>query len=124
MPYHFHLEDCGVIVKFYGIFCFKDNNEATIQLYTHPKFSDFKYIIWDFSGVSEMNMTNAETDVASMMDKEASKRLPNTKVVLITKNEFTKVLCEEYIAQCHNRKLTWEFMLSDNIEAAMSWIDS
>lgn len=124
MPYNFQSEDCGVVVKFYGIFCFKDNNDATIELYTHPKFSDLKYIIWDFTNVSEMNMTPTETDIASMMDKEVTSRLPNTKVALITQDNFTKELCESYIADCTNRKMEWDFLIAENIEQARNWIDS
>ncbi|MCP3875793.1 MAG: hypothetical protein GY699_21900 [Desulfobacteraceae bacterium] len=124
MPYDFHSEDCGIIINFHGTFCFKDNNEATVELYMHPNFCELKYIIWDFSDVSEMNMTGTETDSASMMDKEVSSRLPNTKVALITQDTLTKELCANYIAQCQNRNLKWKFLIAATIEEARIWTDS
>lgn len=100
MPYEFKAEDGGARVKFHGIFCNKDNTDATIELHSHSHFCGLDYIIWDFSDVTEMDMTEDETNVASMMDKVASKRLLHTNVALITKDTFTRKLCEGYIAQC------------------------
>lgn len=124
MPYDFHSEDGGILVKFYGFFCFKDNNDATIELYTHPKFCELKYIIWDFSDVTEMNMTPTETDAASLVDKEASLRLPSTKVALITQDPYTQELCKSYIADCQNRDIKWDFLIAKNLKQARIWIGS
>ena len=123
MPYLFYKEPSGVKVEFEGTYSFSDNNQATVELYDHPEFSELKYIIWDFTGVSRMEMTPVETDIASMMDKEASSRLPHTKVALITQDPFTRQLCQSYIADCGNRKLEWDFLVADTLEQARKWID-
>ncbi len=107
-----------------GTFCDKDNYDATVELYSLPQFENLKYIIWDFSDVSKMNMTEKETNVASMGDKFATSKLLHTKVALITKDKQTQELCNQYIAQCQNRNIGWKFKVSDSIESIRSWTDS
>ncbi len=124
MPYMLHLENNGVRVQFSGILCDKENYKATLELYSLPHFGELKYIIWDLSGISKLNMTAKETDVASSHDKLASSRLQQTKVAFVANNKSTWKLCDEYIAQSTNRNLKWDFKVFDNIESVRTWVSS
>ena len=60
MPYSVIKEDTLIDVRFSGTFNPKDNNDATVELYSQPDIYDIEFIIWDFSEVTEMNMTERD----------------------------------------------------------------
>ncbi|MDM8524038.1 hypothetical protein QUF80_11780 [Desulfococcaceae bacterium HSG8] len=124
MSYQIKWEEKGVIVRFSGIYSFKEDSDANIEMYSDSRFENLNYIIWDMSGISELNMTEEEAGLTSMQDRLASSRLPHVKMALLAQDKPTRKICEHYIAKCRNDKLGWEFLISDSMESIRSWATS
>ncbi len=124
MPYEINWEKNGVLVRFSGTFDYNENANATIEIYSAPKFEDVKYAIWDLSGISELNMTKDEAVLAAMHDQFASSRLPHIKMALLAQDEPTRQICEAYVARCQSSRMGWEFMVSGSIESIRTWVVS
>ena len=124
MPYKISWEENGVVVQFSGKFDFEVNKNANCEVYDDPRCDSIDYAIWDASGISESLMTESEISILSMQDHVGSLRLPSLKLALLAKDERTRRLFEFYTINYHSRLTHWNFMVSDSMEKARSWIAS
>ncbi len=124
MPYEINWEKKGVLVRFNGIFSYKENMNANIELYSDSKFENLKYIIWDLSKISEVNINEEEAKITGMQDKLTASKLPEVKMAIVALDKRVKNLCHEYVAYSQNINKGWTFMVSDNLESIRTWVSS
>lgn len=124
MPYEINWEKNGTLVRFWGLFDFKVNSEAAIDIFNDPRNQDLKYVIWDTSDVSDVHMANGETSILSMQDQLGALRLPKIKLAMFAAAKDTRTICEQYCAHYQSRQAGWEFMISDSMENIRNWVVS
>ena len=122
MSYEIKWESKGVLVRFSGYYSFEEDSNANMEICSAPQFENLKYIIWDLSSISELQMTGEEAVVTSMQDRLAASRLPHVKVALLAQDKPTRKICDHYIARCRNYQMSWEFMVFDSMENIRSWV--
>lgn len=122
MPHDINWEKNGVLVRFWGIFDFKANSNAAYDIFNDPRNKDLKYVIWDTSSVSEVDMTNGETVILSMQDQLGSSRLPKIKLGMFATDKNTRSICEHYCAHYQTRQTGWKFLISDSMERIRNWV--
>ena len=124
MPYRIQWEKNGVLVRFWGTFNFKENNNATIAILENHRFENLKYIIWDLSDIFVQDMTRAEASLAAMHDLLIASRLPHVKMALLAKDKRTLRICDQYVIRCSRAIKGWEFRVSDSMANIRTWIVS
>jgi hypothetical protein len=123
MPYDINWEANGVHVRFQRIFNLKNNNSATIELLNDSRFEGLKYIIWDLSDISELDITETEASMLSIEDKLITSRLPKVKMALFAPDKQVCSICFQYVASSlHQEKIKWDFWVSDSMENIRAWI--
>lgn len=123
MSYEIIWEQNGVVVRFWGIFDYKENADATLEIYSASQFENLKFAIWDFSDVSEFRMTGEEAGLVASYDQIASSRLQYLKMALLTQDKRIRRICEKYIVRFQGRQTDWEFMVSDSMESIRTWVN-
>ena len=124
MPYEINWERNGVVVRFTGVFDFKENVNANNEIYSDSRCDRLNYAIWDVSDVSEMAVNEVETLLIAMQDQSCSSLVPKIKLAFLAQDETLRGFFNQYAAHYQSRKTGWDFKVFDNMESTRAWVTS
>ncbi len=122
MPYEINWERNGVVVRFTGVFDFKENVNANNEIYRDSRCDSINYAIWDVSDVSEMAVNEVETLLIAMQDQSCSSLVPKIKLAFLAQDETLRGFFNQYTAHYQSRKTGWDFKVFDNMESIRAWV--
>lgn len=124
MSYKIVWENDGVLSQFDGIFSSEIHNKALNALFGDSRIDDIKYIIGDYSKVSDNFLNENDVEYSLAMTTGAATYLKDIKIALVAVDKEIIDLCKYYIELASRFNTTWEVRLFDNIDAARDWASS
>ena len=124
MTYTITWEDHGVWLQFHTVFTAAINGAATEAIYQQERVTDVQYLLWDLSGVTTVDFSPDDAEMAAGIDAGASTYMRDIKMVLVVSKPELLALAQEYIQLASTMLPHWEFQVFDTLEAARSWLAS
>ncbi len=90
------------------------------MIYGDSRFDKMKYQICDFTDVLTFNLTIAEVEVISALDKRATNWNKSVKVACIATDDYMKKLILAYTKGM--QESNWSCMIFDNINDAKKMV--
>ena len=122
MSYTRAWEEEGVVTIFSGTVTMEEVFNADKEFYADSRSDVSKYQITDFSGITPELTTDADIQKVAAFDAGSSMSIPFLKVVLITKDQHVKSLCQKYIDFSRLLNTTWKFNICEDMQSARKWV--
>lgn len=122
MPHAILWEKNGVIRKFNGTISGEEILQSNFDLQAHPKFGDLKYIINDFTSVTEHNIELGHAKAYAVSDDVISDTKYELKIAIIVIQEDLIDLARYYKSQMTNMYFDCEIFESE--KNAHQWIEN
>lgn len=90
----------------------------------HPELSNFKYFIWDTTGVTEYVIDADDTEYTATY--AAGLSIYNTKLIgaVVVTLPSIALMVEHYMVTLREKKVPWEIEIFADLESARKWIES
>lgn len=122
MPHTILWEKNGVVRKFNGSISGEEILESNFDLQAHPKFGNLKYIINDFTSVTEHNIELGHAKAYAASDDIISDTKFELKIAIVVIQEDLIDLAKYYKSQMINMYFNCEIFESE--ENVRQWIES
>jgi len=120
MPHTYTWEPEGLYRKFTGAISGEEILESNFTLHTDPRFQSIKYIINDFTEVTEYSIETAHTRVYALTDEIISRTKGALKIALVVTHPSLIALANNYREEMINNKFDCDIFKA--IEDARAWI--
>jgi predicted RNA-binding protein len=119
MGYTIEWKHSDIIVKFDGKLIKEDILSVDNHIYGNSKFDKMKYQIFDYSRVTEVELSEADVKMISILDKSSTIWNNHVRVAIITDNVKILGLAEIYRAILIDTK--WLVEIFTNFDEALAW---
>ena len=92
MPHRTFWNERGVIVVFYGLIDVDEIDEANGIAYSHPRFEEINYELWNFSDADVSAMKPEDCRIPASTDAVAASYKNNCRVALVSSDEYAQSL--------------------------------
>ena len=110
----------GLLRKFTGIIDPEELLKSNFELQAHPKFADIKYIINDFTSVTEIIFGEEYAKVYASTDDIISDTKGKLKIAIVVEREEHIVLANSYRRELKNQHFICEVF--ETIKEADDWV--
>ncbi len=124
MSYELKWEENGVVAGFNEEFNYAEYENAINELSNNPVFEKVKFIIWDFSKLSESDVDGNDSIFAALHDKLTTARFPSLKIAFCVKDRILYNYFKEYISKYKDYCNGWDYSISDSMIRIRSWVNS
>lgn len=121
MPYTTHWEETGIRWVFTGEVSDQDIISCCMEFYDDPKFLDIRYLMADYSAISNFNVNSDTIFDVAQMDKDASEKNPYIKVATIASSQLLKGITRMW--ELSGGTTVWESQLFDSEVSAREWLN-
>lgn len=122
MPHTILWEKNGIIRKFNGTISGEEILQSNFDLQAHPKFGGLKYIINDFTSVTEHTIELGHTKAYAASDDVISDTKFELKIAIIVIQEDLLELAKQYKSQMTN--MYFDCKIFESEESARQWVES
>lgn len=122
MPHTILWKKNGVVRKSNGTISGEEILQSNFDLQAHLKFGDLKYIVNDFTSVTEHNIELGHTKAYAASDDIISNTIYELKIAIVVIQEDLIDLASYYKYQMTNMYFDYEIFESE--ENARQWIDN
>jgi hypothetical protein len=112
-------ENNGVKVSVTGNVTFEEVFQTDGMIYGDSRFSTLKYVIYDLSEVTSLNLNTNDLKMISTLDKSASRWNEKLKLSLLVKGNETKVSLKKYIS--FMKDSGWDIRIFNNNDDVLNW---
>ena len=112
--------DCNIVVEFFNELNIDQLIQVSNIIYGDSRLDEMKYQIFDFTKVSNVNLTSKEVAIISALDTGATNWNKSVKVASIATDSYMKQMINEYTKGMQDTK--WESMTFENIIEAKKWV--
>lgn len=112
----------GLYRKFTGYVSGEEILKSNFELHAHPDFNKLKYIINDFTEMSDHSIEIAHAKVYATTDDVVSVTKGALKIALLITQADLLILANNY--RVHLKNETFECEIFKTIEEARAWINS
>lgn len=112
----------GLLRKFTGKISPEEILQSNFDLHIHPKFESIKYIINDFTEVTELVINKEHTKIYATTDDIISDTKGNLKIAIVAKQDAHIALANNYRAEMKNKLFKCEIF--QTVEDAQKWAES
>lgn len=121
MSYTLNWELKGAFIEFYTNPTINDIQRGNGELNKNKKFKKIKYVIWDFSNVSLLNIKSEEVTLPVITNLIESEKTPMLKIAIIVTEPYGVELCKKYIDYVQTMNISWETEIFETVELALKW---
>lgn len=122
MPIEILYTGPGVLRKFTGHIEFLDVLNANGEVWSHPQWDGFVYMIDDLRGISSTSFTRTDANLTGRMHIPAAASNPHLKVAAISTDPRILSLLAEFEPLLS--EAGWEYKVFASPDEAMQWADS
>lgn len=115
-------ENEGVVSRFEGVFSPEIHVKAINALFSDPRIDFIKYIIGDYSGITENLLDETDVEYSLAMTMGAATYLTDLNIALVAKDKEIIELCNNYIDFFSQVNTTWKVRLFADIDSARDWL--
>ena len=119
MPYTNNWEEKGLYRKFTGTINGVEILEANLKLHVDARFNKIKYVINDFTEVSDLRVETKHTNAYAASDKVISDRMRGLKIAIVVTTELQITLAKAYLEQMKDSNFRCEIFT--NLDDAYKW---
>ena len=119
MSYEIAWEPGGLYRKFTGKVSGKEILNSNFELQLDPRFTDVKYIINDFTGITSHSINTTYTETYAKTDDIISKKKGALKIAIVVNKDPLVDLANYYRKEMKNE--LFECEIFRNIEDARNW---
>ena len=120
MPYTLHWDGQGLVKTLTGYVSADEHVDSTNASTAHPRFSEAKYIINDFSEVTGFDLDQVTTEFVASIRLGASIRKGNIRVVYVSPDELIRAFVDELTI--HPFDGAWETCFFRTMKEARAWL--
>lgn len=120
MPYNIEYEETGVYVCFTGDCTYKEILDATIMLWENPKFEKIQYEIFDYLGVTSIDISEYDAVELAVRDRVASKMTRRNKIAVVATLPEILVHSETYGKTLEAAKVAQ--FVTESLSEAREWV--
>ena len=122
MPHTYTWETNGLLRKFTGEISPEDILQSNFELHIHPKFEEIKYIINDFTEVTDLIVDVSHTKIYASTDDIISDTKGKFNIAIVVTKDAHFDLANNYRNEMKNRSFKCEIF--QTIEDARKWVTS
>lgn len=111
----------NIVITFHDELNSEQLHEADNAIYGDARFDNMKYQIFDFTHVTKINLSHAEVEIISVLDKNATRWNNSVKVASVTSNNYMREMVDIYTKGM--RETNWISKTFDTIEQAKKWYE-
>lgn len=112
----------GLFRKFTGEISPEEILQSNFDLHIHPKFESIKYIINDFTEVTELAINKDHTKIYATTDDIISDTKGNLKIAIVAKQDAHIALANNYRVEMKNK--LFECEIFQTVKEAQKWAES
>jgi len=120
MPYTNNWEENGLYRKFTGTINGIEILEANLKLHIDSRFNNIKYVLNDFTEVSDLRIETKHTNAYAASDKVISDRMLGLKIAIVVISELQINLANAYQEEMKNSNFKCEIFAS--LDDAYKWV--
>ncbi len=124
MSYELAWNKYGVISNFSGEIDSAEVSNCDQEIFVDERFSHCKFFIYDFSKADLSNVTLGDTHRLGANDVTRADLNKKMKGALVSDDELTSQICDQYVKYCKAVKISWEVRRFKCIESAHLWATS
>ena len=110
----------GLLRKFTGIIGPEEILKSNFELQAHPRFADIKYIINNFTCVTEIGLSEEYTKIYASTDDIISDTKGKLKIAIVVEKEEHILLANSYKQELSNKHYTCEIFKT--VKDADDWV--
>ncbi len=110
----------GIYRKFYDTLTVEDVMQENLLVLGDPRSDDLRYLIADFTAVTDSSITTKDAGDISLFDKPAAFSIKQLKIAFVVSGEAQQALVRLY--ELNAVDSNWEFEIFETIEAAREWV--
>ena len=123
MPYEIIVEGRGVVQRYWGHVTREEVDRSNKDLYGHPDYDCFEYLISDGVGVASVEDIDAYfVDELAYLDAAASFSNKRLKSAIVVNGPVMRRWVEQYRATSLLNQSFWEIEVFDTVAAARAWL--
>ena len=111
--------DRGILIRLSGRFDKGTLAAMTVAAWHHPQWDEARYVVIDQREVTEVCLTEAETQVQAALANAGSLSSRKTRTAAVVRHPELRRLSEIFAARV--RRDVFEFEIFEEIDAALAW---
>jgi hypothetical protein len=119
MSYELTWEPRGAIKRFYGRVTGKEFEQATTEIEGDERFDDLRFVIVDFSGVTEFSISDASLDYVAAIENAAALTNPKISVGIVASSPEAIKVAEQYAS---SRLVVYPTQIFPTQEETRAWL--
>lgn len=123
MPFSSEWKDNGRYVKMTGDISLDDIMQADNQLYEDERFETAKFVVWDLTDASRINIFDSAIDLVAAKDVNVSFEKGSLHQIFVCPDEKMSSQIEKYAQYLTKYSEQWQCSLTDSVEDARRLIN-
>ena len=120
MPYTNNWEENGLYRKFTGTINGIEILEANLKLHQDRRFNSIKYVLNDFTEVTDLRIETKHTNAYAASDRVISDRMLGLKIAIVVTTELQINLANAYLEEMKDSNFKCEIFTS--LDDAYKWV--